>query len=107
MSDQEQNLQVVTGHINHLAEKQHTAADKIMGANRATGDVASNLVSTHGLVCSATSIAVSTADTARKTAGATLHRVSTELEAKLNTAAVNYENADYRAGNSLGQACQL
>lgn len=107
MSDQEQNLQVVTGHINHLAEKQHTAADKIMGANRTTGDVAANVSSTHGLVCSATSMAVSAADTARKTAGAALYKVSTELETKLNTAATNYENADYRAGKSLGQACEL
>lgn len=107
MSDQEQNLRVVTSHINHLAAKQHTAVDNITGANRTTGTVAANVVSTHGLACSATSIAVSSADAARKAAGAALFTVSTELEAKLTTAAVNYADVDYRAGNSLGQACEL
>ena len=30
MTDQDQNLHVVTGHINHLAEKQQTAANADM-----------------------------------------------------------------------------
>ena len=55
MTDQDQNLHVVTGHINHLAEKQQTAANEILGANRTTGDMAGSVVSSHGLVCSATS----------------------------------------------------
>jgi hypothetical protein len=107
VSDQDQNLRVLTEHIIRLAEKQQTAADKVLGANRMTGDVASRVTSTHGLVCSATSLAVSGADTARKAAGEALHKVSTELSEKLTTAANNYNNADYRAGRSLGQACQM
>jgi hypothetical protein len=107
MSDQDKNLQVVTEHLDHLAEKQQTAADKITGANRMTGDVSANIVSTHGLVCSATSIAVSAADDARKAAGAALYKTSSELATKLTTAAINYNDTDYRSGNSLGQACQL
>ena len=107
MSDQEQNLQVLREHIDHLAEKQLTAANQITGANRTTGDAAGNVSSTHGLVFSATSLAVSAADTARRTAGAALYKVSNELSEKLTTAASNYDNADYRAGRSLGQACQM
>lgn len=107
MSDQDKNLHVLTEHIDHLAQKQQTAADKITGANRTTGDVSANILSTHGLVCSATSIALSAADEARQTAGASLHKTSSELATKLATAAVNYNDTDYRSGNSLGQACQL
>jgi hypothetical protein len=107
MTGQQQNLQVVTDHVRELAKRQQTAADKIMGANRTTGDVAANIFSSHGLVCSATSIAVSTAETARKAAGEAMYKVSTELVAKLNTAATNYDNVDYREGRSLGEACQL
>jgi hypothetical protein len=103
----DQNLHVVTDHINRLAAMQRTAADKIMGSNRTTSDVAGNVLSTHGLVCSATSMALSAADAARKSAGAALHKVSTELEAKLTTAAINYADTDYRSGDSLGQACEL
>jgi hypothetical protein len=103
----DQNLHVVTDHIDRLAAMQHTAADKIMGSNRTTADVAGNVLSTHGLVCSATSIALSSADAARKAAGEVLYKVSTEFEAKLTTAAVNYADTDYRLGDSLGQACEV
>ena len=107
MSDQDQNLQVVTSHIDHLAEKQQTAANQIMGANRTAGEISSRIVSTHGVVCSATSLAVSSAESARETAGSALYKASTELAEKLTTAATNYRDADYRAGRSLGQACQV
>jgi hypothetical protein len=106
MTDQQQNLQVVTDHINLLAEMQRTAADKIVGANRTTGDVAGSVANTHGHVCWATSLAVSNADTARSAAGTVLHRVSNELSEKLTTAASNYNNTDYMAGRSLGDACR-
>jgi hypothetical protein len=107
MTDQEQNLEVVTKHLNLLATTQQTAADKILGANRTTGDVAESVSSTHGYVCWATNLAVSDADTARKAAGAALFRVSNELSEKLTTAGSNYDNADYMAGRSLGQECRM
>jgi Excreted virulence factor EspC, type VII ESX diderm len=107
MTDQQQNLQVVTDHITLLAGKQQTAADKLLGANRTSGDVSDSVASTHGYVCWATTLAVSNADTARKAAGAALFRVSNELSEKLTTAANNYNNADYMAGRSLGQACRM
>jgi hypothetical protein len=107
MTDQGKNLQVVTEHLDHLAEKQQTAANKITGANRMTGDVSASVLATHGLVCSATSIAVSAVDDARKLAGTALHETSSELATKLTTAAINYNDADYMAGDKLGQQCQL
>jgi hypothetical protein len=107
VTDQDKNLQVVTDHIDDLAGRQQTAADRIMGANRMTGDISARIVSTHGVVCSATSLAVAAADEARKTAGAAIQTTSSELALKLTTAALNYNDTDYRAGKSLGQACQF
>jgi hypothetical protein len=107
MTDQQQNLQVVTDHINLLAGHQQTAADKILGANRTAGNVSDSVASTHGHACWATTLAVSNADTARTTAGAALFKVSNELSEKLRTAASNYNNTDYMAGRDLGQACQM
>jgi hypothetical protein len=107
MSDQDQNLRVVTDHINELAKRQRTAADKITGANRGTGNAAADVLGTHGLVCWATSTAVSTAEEARTAAGAKLYQVSAEFSEKLTTAAINYNDADYRARKSLGRACRM
>lgn len=107
MGDLVKNLQVVTEHIDNLAELQQRAADKITGANRTTGGVSERVESTHGLVCMATSSAVESIDTARKAAGAALFTTSTELAAKLTTAALNYNDTDYRAGKSIGQVCQF
>jgi hypothetical protein len=107
MSVADENLHVVTDHINELAARQHTAADKITGGNRAIGDVAGHVLSTHGVVCGLTSLALMPVDTGRKAAGAVLAKVSTELEEKLKTAEANYNDADYRAGHSLGTTCQV
>lgn len=102
MTDQQMNLHVLTEHIDKLAEKQHTAADKITGANRMTGgDIAYKVFSTHGAVCSPTSMVFSGVDTARKAAGAALHKVSSELAEKLTTAASNYNSIDYMSGKML------
>jgi uncharacterized phosphosugar-binding protein len=104
MSDLEQNLKVVTDHLGELANRQQTAADKIIGANRATVEIAAKIEATHGLICFATSQAMSAGESARKEAGQTLYNVSTEFNQKLDTAATNYENVDYREGRSIGEA---
>jgi hypothetical protein len=52
-------------------------------------------------------MALSAADAARKAAGAALYKVSAEFDAKLTTAAINYADADYRSGASIGQACEV
>jgi hypothetical protein len=104
MSDFELNLKVVTDHLGELGTSQQTAADKITGANRATADIAEKIDTTHGLVCFATSQAMSACEAARKDAGDTMYKVSTEFKEKLDTAAINYANVDYREGRSIGEA---
>ena len=104
MSDLELNLKVVTDHLTELGGFQETAANKITGANRETADVAAKIKETHGLVCYATSQAMSEGETARKEAGDTMYTVSTEFKQKLDTAAVNYNDVDYREGRSIGEA---
>lgn len=104
MTDGDQNLHVLTEHIRKLSDQQDVAKDKLIGANRAIGDTASRVSSSHGLVCWPTSVALSSADTSRSAAGSTLQRVSTELSDKLSTAASNYDSADYRSGGKINQA---
>lgn len=106
MSDPDQKLQIVTEHVDHLAVKQHTAADAITTANRLTEGVSERITSTHGSACSATSSAMSAAEEARLAAGAALRQTSLDLADKLTGAAINYNDVDYRSGKSLGQACQ-
>jgi len=107
MSHLELNLMVLTDHLTELAGRQQSAADQVIGANRHTGDVTTQVENTHGLICNATTMALREAEAGRKSAGEALHRVSTELSAKLTTAATNYNDVDYREGRSLGQACQV
>lgn len=104
MSDLDSNLKVVTDHLAELAGRQQTAADKITGANRETADIAAKIQESHGLICFATSQAMSRGEDARRDAGNTLYTVSTEFSQKLDTAAVNYNNVDYREGRSIGEA---
>ena len=104
MSDLELNLNVVTGHLTDLGKFQEEAANKITGANRETADTAAKIEATHGLICYPTIQAMSEGETARKDAGDTLYTVSTEFQQKLDTAAVNYKDVDYREGRSIGEA---
>ena len=107
MSDLDLNLLVVTEHLNELGDLQQRAADKITGANRAVVDVASAVHQTHGPVSWATGQAMDHAERARHIAGATTCRVSSELQTKLVAAAINYNDVDYRAGRSVGEAWNL
>ncbi|SCX29121.1 ESX-1 secretion-associated protein [Mycolicibacterium fluoranthenivorans] len=106
-ADQQHNLRVLTDHLRDLSNSQDKAADQILGANRAVGDTARRVSDSHGLVCSITSIALSTADTVRKEAGSTMEKVSRELSEKLTTAASNYENTDYLAGRKIDQTANM
>lgn len=103
MSDLEQNLKVVTDHLHELSKSQQTAADKITGANRATADIAAAVESSHGLICFPTSQVMPAGEDARKVAGDTMFNVSTDFTAKLDAAATNYVNVDYREGRSIGE----
>lgn len=109
MSDLELNLKVLTDYLGELKAKHQSATDMIIGANRNTDDVASKVESSHGQVCWPTIKALS-GDEPRKAAGDNLEKVSAEFAEKLDRAATNYNNADYRAGRSIGEAgtaCQV
>jgi hypothetical protein len=105
-SDHEKNLIVLTEHLRRLAVEQQAAAGRIRVANQPIGGIAANLWTTHGVVCAATNMAVSTAEVARAAAGARLFKVSTEISEKLTYAAENYENVDCQEGRDIG-ACRL
>ncbi|QZH60443.1 ESX-1 secretion-associated protein [Mycolicibacterium farcinogenes] len=102
MSDLEMNLAVVTEYLGELAAKQQTAVDLIKTANSHAANVASKVETTHGQVCWATINALS-GNEPRKVAGQALATVSAELNEKLVRASTNYNNADYRAGISIGE----
>ena len=83
MSDFEMNLKVVTDHLGELGRFQETAANKITGANRETADIAAKIEETHGLVCFATSQAMSEGETAMSV-GASLTSVTVIVNAFSN-----------------------
>lgn len=103
MSHFDLNLQVFTEHLTDLSAAQQTGADKITGANRQVVGIAKSVQDSHGVICWASGLAMGHAEDTRKTAGETTYRVSCELVTKLDTALINYLDADYRAGRSLGQ----
>ncbi|MFN6550229.1 ESX-1 secretion-associated protein [Mycolicibacterium septicum] len=102
MSDLEMNLSVMTEYLGELAAKQQTAVDIITTANSHVADIASKIENTHGQVCFATVHALS-GNEPRKAAGQALATVSAELNEKLGRASNNYNDADYRAGISIGE----
>lgn len=106
MTDFEQNLKILTEHIRRLASEQQAAAGRITVANQSAQNVADNMWSTHGAVCAPTNTAMAFAEKARKSAGAVLWRVSTELSEKLTNAADNYDDVDSQEGQDIG-ACGL
>jgi hypothetical protein len=107
VGNREENLRVLTEHINELAGRQLDAVDKLTGANRAAGAASSTVAATHGVICLMTTQALAEADTARTDAGATLARVSAELAQKLENAARNYQSTDYLSGDKIGGECRV
>ena len=103
MSDLELNLKVLTDFLGELGAKHQTATDLIIGANRQVADSASKIEGSHGLVCWATIQALADGEP-RKAAGETLERVSSEFSEKLNRAATNYNDTDYRNKKTIGVA---
>ncbi|MBJ7341917.1 ESX-1 secretion-associated protein [Mycolicibacterium sp.] len=103
-TDSDKNLKVLADHVCHLTTVQDTAASQITGANRSIVDPGKDMWDTHGIACSATNFAVSLVESARRTAGGAMFRVSTELSEKLAAAARNYENTDSTEGGNI-DAC--
>jgi ESX secretion-associated protein EspC/F len=106
VSGREDNLEVLTEHITELAGKQQASAGRIIAARNAVFGVTGRMWLSHGVVCAATNMAVAEAETTRAAAIAKRYKMSIDLRDRLNWAVVNYENADWRAGDDIG-ACGL
>lgn len=106
MNGRDENLTVLTDHIERLAGKQHAASGRITVANQAVLSAPDTVLSTHGVACLATHLAVSAAQSARSASGGEIYRIATELERRLRTAAALYDNVDYQNGQDIG-ACQV
>lgn len=106
MTAQEDNLRVLTEHIDEIAAKQTTAAGTLKIAGETVNDLASSVWSTHGVVCAASNMAVDAVETARDSARTKLWQMSHDLSERLHTASENYNNADWVAGRDI-DSCRL
>lgn len=92
----------VSGQIRATAGVHEEVADKIETAKSATDGTAGHVFQTHGLVCSATAMALKSAELSRRSAAEKMHLISTDLAVKLNTAATNYTGTDQQEAGNLG-----
>jgi hypothetical protein len=106
LSAQDDNLRVLTEHIDDIAAKQTTAASSLKIAGETVNDLASNVWSSHGVVCAASNMAVAAVETARDSARTKLWKMSHDLSERLHTASENYNNADWLAGRDI-DSCAL
>ena len=101
------DLRVTTVHLRALAATQQQVAAEIRAATAVTEGVDSAVRSTHGVIASTTANALAAVQAARQTAGTKMAAVSDGLNAKLNGAAMRYDQADAAMGGTLGQQMQL
>lgn len=106
MSDLDDNLRVLTEHVDDLAAKQTTAAGDLKIAGETVNDLASSVWATHGVVCAASNMAVEAIESLRDAADATLWRMSHDLAERLRAASVNYNNADWVASEEIDNSCR-
>ena len=106
MSDLTDNLRVLTEHVDELAAKQTTAAGELKVAGETVNDLTSSVWATHGVVCAASNMAVSSIEAARDAADAKLWRISHDLSERLRTASANYKDSDWVAGEAIDNSCK-
>ncbi|MEW5812175.1 MAG: ESX-1 secretion-associated protein [Actinomycetota bacterium] len=106
MTGQQDNLRVLTEHVDELAAKQASAAGRLKIAGETVNDLASSVWATHGVVCAASNMAVDAIEAARDAANAKLWRKSHDLSERLKTASTNYNNADWLARKYI-DSCSL
>lgn len=106
MSGQQDNLRVLTDHIDELAAKQSSAAGRLKIAGETVNDLASSVWATHGVVCAASNMAIDAIEAARDAADAKLWRMSHDLSERLTAASANYKNADWLARRDI-DSCSL
>lgn len=91
----------VSGEIRAKGDVQQQAADIIEKAKSAPDGASAHVFQTHGLVCSATAMALRSAETSRREAAEKMHEISTDLSVKLRTAATDYDKTDQQEGGNL------
>lgn len=107
MSDLEKNLYVLTEHVRELADKQSAASGRILAASHAVyGSLQQRLWTSHGVASAALNAAVAAVEPVRASAVSNQYKLGMDLHERLNNAAANYENADWRNGTDIG-ACGL
>lgn len=94
-------LHVETSELRELANQQSQAAAEFGDAGAATEGAGASVLSTHGVIASATAMAVNAANTARSAAASNLQTVSSGLSEKLGTAAAQYERTDSQEQGNL------
>ncbi|WP_254849221.1 ESX-1 secretion-associated protein [Mycobacterium sp. GA-1841] len=94
----------VSDQIRSKATPQTEAASHIDAAKSAPDGASAHVFQSHGLVCMATASALRSAEASRREAAEKMHLISTDLAAKLGTAATDYETTDsHESGNLNGQ----
>jgi hypothetical protein len=93
----------VSGQLRATGAKQQDVAAKIEAAKSVTDGSAGDVFKTHGLVCTATSTALKSAELARRSAAEKMQLISTDLGLKLNTAANDYTGTDQQEAGKLGK----
>ncbi|WP_235654217.1 ESX-1 secretion-associated protein [Mycolicibacterium houstonense] len=91
----------VSDQIRSKATPQQQAASQIEMAKSAPDGASGHVFQTHGLVCSATALALRSAESARREAAEKMHLISTDLAVKLNQAATDYVSTDQQQGDNL------
>lgn len=91
----------VSENIRSKAVPQRQAADQIETAKSAPDGTAGHVFQTHGLVCSATALALKSAELSRREAAGKMHLISTDLAVKLRQAATDYTTTDQHEGANL------
>lgn len=101
MSGLEANLRVLTDHLTELAGRHDATAGRILAAKEAVSELSADMWRTHGVACAASNIAASNAETLRAAAVKKRYEVAADLRDRLNWAATNYNDADWRAAKDI------
>lgn len=92
---------VTSADLQRLSSQQDQIAEQLTAAGQTTNDTTQNVLVSHGMVCAPAGAAVAAAVSARTTAAATMHSISTDLAAKLSHGAANYTTTDQGQQNNL------
>lgn len=96
-----EQLGVTAGHLRGLSQSQSDAAQQIGSAG--VHGVSMSMWVNHGVICAATSNAISAAEQLRETARSAMKSKSSLLSDQLLTAAGNYDDTDGQQAGKLGE----